>query len=170
MSIEILEFPLCIKNKILRIKSAFVDGIVDKIELKDELDFIKNQKKITDEKIKESTEDHKMRLIYNLKQLEQIKNKSYYIRKNHLWDKLSKEQKQELVFKYIDNISIEVDKKKNVFIKKININKKEINNIGYLFRENCFDLVVNANDKSLVLSNYNSKEDIDGYIKSSKII
>ena len=162
-----------LNTKEKRIKSAFVDGIVEEMVLKDELDFIKNQKKITEEKIKdltikESTEDHKkeMRLIYNLKQLEQIKNKSYYVRKNHLWDKLSKEQKQELVFKYIDNISIEVDKKKNVFIKKININKKEINNIGYLFRENCFDLVVNSNDKNLILSNYNSKEDIDNYIKS----
>lgn len=162
-----------LNTKEKRIKKAFVDGIVEEIELKDELDFIKNQKKITEEKIKdltikESTEDHKneMRLIYNLKQLEQIKNKSYYVRKNHLWNKLSKEQKQELVFKYIDNISIEVDKKKNVFIKKININKKQINNIGYLFRENCFDLVINSNDKSLILSNYNSKDDIDNYIKS----
>ena len=153
--------------------NKIINGIVEEIELKDELDFIKNQKKITEEKIKdlnikESTEDHKnkIRLIYNLKQLEQIKNKSYYVRKNHLGDKLSKEQKQELVFKYIDNISIEVDKRKNVTIKKININKKEINNIGYLFRENCFDLVVNSNDKNLILSNYNSKEDIDSYIKS----
>lgn len=162
-----------LNTKEKRIKSAFIDGIVEEIELKDELDFIKNQKKITEEKIKdltikESTEDHKneMRLIYNLKQLEQIKNKSYYVRKNHLWDQLSKEQKQELVFKYIDNISIEVDKKKNVSIKKININKKEINNIGYLFRENCFDLVINSNDKNLILSNYKSKEDIDSYVKS----
>ena len=162
-----------LNTKEKRIKSAFVDGIVDEIELKDELDFIKNEKKIIEEKIKdltikENTEDHKneMRLIYNLKQLEQIKNKSYYVRKNHLWDKLSKEQKQGLVFKYIDNISIEVDKKKNVSIKKININKKEINNIGHLFRENCFDLVVDSNDKSLILSNYNSKADLDSYIKS----
>lgn len=162
-----------LNTKEKRIKSAFVDGIVEEIELKDELDFIKNEKKIIEEKIKdltikENTEDHKneMRLIYNLKQLEQIKNKSYYVRKNHLWDKLSKEQKQGLVFKYIDNISIEVDKKKNVSIKKININKKEINNIGHLFRENCFDLVVDSNDKSLILSNYNSKADLDSYIKS----
>ena len=63
-----------LNTKEKRIKSAFVDGIVEEIELKDELDFIKNQKKITEEKIKdltikESTEDHKneMRLIYNLK-------------------------------------------------------------------------------------------------------
>ena len=156
-----------------RIKKAFVDGIVEEIELKDELDFIKNQKKITEEKIKdlslkEDSEDHKneMRLIYNLKQLEQIKYKSYYVRKNHLWNKLSKEQKQELVFKYIDNIKIEIDKKKNVSIKNININEKEIKNIGYMFRENCFDLVINSNDKDFILSNYQSKEDINNYIKS----
>lgn len=160
-----------IKEK--RIKKAFVDGIVEEVELKDELDFIKNQKKMTEEKIKdlsikESSEDHKneMRLIYNLKQLEQIKYKSYHVRKNKLWDKLPKEQKQELVFKYIDNISIEIDKKKNVSIKKININKKEIKNIDYMFRENCFDLVINSNDKNLILSNYKSKEDIESYIKS----
>ena len=160
-----------IKEK--RIKKAFVDGIVEEVELKDELDFIKNQKKMTEEKIKdlsikESSEDHKneMRLIYSLKQLEQIKYKSYHVRKNKLWDKLPKEQKQELVFKYIDNISIEIDKKKNVSIKKININKKEIKNIGYMFRENCFDLVINSNDKNLILSNYKSKEDIERYIKS----
>lgn len=173
------EFKKC--NKIIdeletkekRIKKAFVDGIVEEIELKDELDFIKNQRKITQGKIKdlsikESSENHKneMRLIYNLKQLEQIKYKSYYVRKNKLWDKLLKEQKQELVFKYIDNISIEIDKNKNVTIKQININEKEIKNIGYMFRENCFDLVVNSNDKSIILSNYKSKEDIDNYIKS----
>lgn len=160
-----------IKEK--RIKKAFVNGIVEEIELKDELDFIKNQKKITEEKIKdlslkEGSEDHKneMRLIYNLKQLEQIKYKSYYVRKNHLWDKLSKDQKQELVFKYIDNIKIEIDKKKNVSIKNININEKEIKNIGYMFRENCFDLVINSNDKDFILSNYQSKENINNYIKS----
>lgn len=162
-----------LETKEKRIKKAFVDGIVEEVELKDELDFIKNQKKMTEEKIKdlsikESSEDHKneMRLIYNLKQLEQIKYKSYHVRKNKLWDKLPKEQKQELVFKYIDNISIEIDKKKNVSIKKININKKEIKNIGYMFRENCFDLVINSNDKNLILSNYKSKDDIESYIKS----
>lgn len=161
-----------LNDKEKRIKKAFVDGIVEEIELKDELDFIKNQKRLTQETlkklyIKESTKEHKneMKLIYNLKQLEKIKYKSYYVRKNHLWDKLSKEQKQELVFKYIDNISIEIDKKKNVFIKHINIKKKEIKNIGYLFRKNCFDLVVNSNDKNIILSNYQSKDDMNSYIK-----
>lgn len=156
-----------------RIKKAFVDGIVEEIELKDELDFIRNQRKITEEKIKdltikETTEDHKsdMRFIYNLRQLEQIKKKSYYVRKNCLWDILPKEQKQEIVFKYIDNVRIEIDKKKNVSIKKININKKEIENIGYMFRENCFDILINTNDKNIILSNYQTNEDMEKYIKS----
>ncbi len=107
-----------------------------------------------------------MRIIYNLRQLEQIKKKSYYVRKNRLWDILPKEQKQEIVFKYIDNVSIEIDKKKNVSIKKININKKEIENIGYMFRENCFDILINCNDKNIILSNYQTNEDMEKYIKS----
>lgn len=99
------------------------------------------------------------------KQLKQIKNKSYYVRKNHFWDILPKEQKQEIVFKYIDNVSIEIDKK--IFsIKKININKNEIENIGYMFRENCFDILINSNDKNIILSNYQLNEDMENYIKS----
>ena len=162
-----------LNQKEKRIKKAFVDGIVEEIELKDELDFIKNQRKITEEKIKdltikETTEEHKsdMRFIYNLRQLEQIKKKSYYVRKNRLWDILTKEQKQEMVFKYIDNVSIEIDKKKNVLIKNININKNEIENIGYMFRENCFDILINSTDKNIILSNYQSNEDMEKYIKA----
>lgn len=40
-----------LNQKEKRIKKAFVDGIVEEIELKDELDFIKNQRKIMEEKI-----------------------------------------------------------------------------------------------------------------------
>ena len=46
------------------------------------------------------------------------KNKSYHVRKNHLWDKLSKEQKYDLINKYIN--TIEVSKvKEEIIIKKI---------------------------------------------------
>lgn len=66
-----------------------------------------------------------LKLYTNLFQLEKLKYKSYYVRKNGLWNKLSKEQKSELIKKYIDSIEIEKIKDKTV-IKKININKKEI--------------------------------------------
>mgnify|MGYP004674836813 FL=1 len=71
-----------------------------------------------------------------------------------------------MVFKYIDNVSIEIDKKKNVLIKNININKNEIENIGYMFRENCFDILINSTDKNIILSNYQSNEDMEKYIKA----
>ena len=35
-----------------------------------------------------------------------------------------------------------------------------------MFREICFDMVVNYNDKNFILFNYKSKEDINNYIKS----
>ena len=66
-----------------------------------------------------------LKLYTNLFQLEKLKYKFYYVRKNGLWNKLSKEQKSELIKKYIDSIEIEKIKDKTV-IKKININKKEI--------------------------------------------
>ena len=82
-----------------------------------------------------------------------------------MWNKLSKEQKSELIKKYID--SIEIQKVKDeIIIKKININKKEIESIGYMFRNDCFDMVVNINEKEIILSNEKTKEDINKYISS----
>ena len=49
-----------------------------------------------------------LNLYTNLFQLEKLKYKSYYVRKNGLWNKLSKEQKSELIKKYIDSIEIEL--------------------------------------------------------------
>ena len=35
-----------------------------------------------------------------------------------------------------------------------------------MFRNNCFDLIINSNNKSIILSNYQSNNDIKNYIKS----
>ncbi len=106
-----------------------------------------------------------LKLYNNLFQLEKMKYKSYYVRKNGLWNKLAKEQKVELITKYIDSIEIEKNKEE-IIIKKININKKEIQNIGYMFRNDCFDMVVNINDRDVILSNEKTKEDITKYIET----
>lgn len=82
-----------------------------------------------------------------------------------LWNKLTKEQKSKLIMKYIDSIEIE-RVKDEIVIKKININKKENMNIGYMFRNDCFDMIININDRDIILSNENTKDDIDKYINS----
>lgn len=84
---------------------------------------------------------------------------SFYI------EEINKEQKSKLIMKYIDSIEIE-RVKDEIVIKKININKKEIMNIGYMFRNDCFDMAININDRDIILSNEKTKDDIDKYINS----
>lgn len=107
-----------------------------------------------------------MRLIFNLKELEKQILKSYNTNKNNLWNYLTKEQKQELVFKYIDTIEIKINKNKEVEIVNININKLELENIGNMFRSDCFDMIVNINEQDIILSNSKTNEQIDEYIAS----
>ena len=161
-----------LKKKQKRIKEAYLDSSIEIDDFKDEDASIKNHILEIENKIKElkqSSENinHKddIRLINNLFELEKLKYKSYYVRKNGLWNKLTKEQKADLIKKYIESIEIE-KVKDEIIIKKININKKELANIGYMFRSDCFDLAVNINDRKLILSNEKTKEDIEKYILS----
>lgn len=159
-------------KKLKKIKEAYLDDLIDKDEFITEEKTIKSQ--INDLELKlnhlnnaNNNENNKkdLNLYYNLLQLEKMKYKSYYVRKNGLWNKLTKEQKSKLIMKYIDSIEIE-RVKDEIVIKKININKKEIMNIGYMFRNDCFDMIININDRDIILSNEKTKDDIDKYINS----
>lgn len=159
-------------RKLKKIKEAYLDDLIDKDEFITEEKAIKSQ--INDLEFKlnhlnnaNNNENNKkdLNLYYNLLQLEKMKYKSYYVRKNGLWNKLTKGQKSKLIMKYIDSIEIE-RVKDEIVIKKININKKEIMNIGYMFRNDCFDMAININDRDIILSNEKTKDDIDKYINS----
>ena len=155
-----------------RIKTAFVKGNIELKMFQDELDSITNQKQDIELKLKDlqfsnQNLDHRddIRLVSTLKEIEKLKYKSYYVRKNELWNKLTKEQKYDLVNKYID--TIEVSKVEDeIIIKNININSKELENFGYLFRNDCFDMVINIDEQDIILSNEKTKEQIKDYINS----
>jgi len=160
-----------LKTKEKRIKQAFVDGIIKAEDLKDELEAITSQ--ITDIEVKinelkniNETNNHKdnVRLIFTMRELEKQKLISNYVKDNNLWNKLSKEQKHFIIKKYIDTIEIDFDEDKNVVIKNINISKKELENIGYMFRNDCFDMIVNVNEKDIILSNYKTNNEVDKYV------
>ena len=175
LSIEINKYNKMLdkcNKKLKKIKEAYLDDLIDKDEFITEEKTIKSQ--INDLEFKlnhlnnaNNNENNKkdLSLYYNLLQLEKMKYKSYYVRKNGLWNKLTKEQKSKLIMKYIDSIEIE-KVKDEIVIKKININKKEIINIGYMFRNDCFDMAININDRDIILSNEKTKKDIDKYITS----
>ncbi len=93
-----------------------------------------------------------------------MKQKADYVKSNNLWKKLTKEQKQYLINKYIDEIEIDYDKNYNVSIRNILFNKNEIENIAYLFRSDCFDMIVNIHERNIILSNYTKEKDINRYV------
>ena len=93
-----------------------------------------------------------------------MKQKSEYVKTNNLWKKLSQEQKQFIINKYIDEIEIDVDKDYNVSIANIIFNKNEIENIGYMFRNDCFDMIVNINERDIILSNYKNEQEKNDYV------
>lgn len=159
-------------KKLKKIKESYLDDLIDKDEFITEEKAIKSQINDLEFKLNQlnnanNNENNKkdLNLYYNLLQLEKMKYKSYYTRKNGLWNKLTKEQKSKLIMKYIDSIEIE-KVKDEIVVKKININKREIMNIGYMFRNDCFDMAININDRDIILSNEKTNDDIDKYINS----
>ena len=105
-------------------------------------------------------------MFFNIKEIEKLKLKSEYVKEHNLWNQLSKEQKQYIINKYIDEIEISSDNNHNVSILNIIFNKNEIENIGLMFRNDCFDMVVNVEDRGIILSHAKSEEDTKSYIST----
>ena len=162
-----------LEEKINRIKKSFIDGLIETSTLQRELNEIEEDLDTTKNKIKE-LEDLKesmeykqdIRTIFNLKQIEKMKQKANYVKSKNLWNYLSKEQKQFLINKYIDEIELHLDKNSNVIIDNIIFNKNEIENIGYMFRNDCFDMVINVNKRDIILSDMQKESDTISYITS----
>ena len=162
-----------LEEKINRIKKSFIDGLIETSTLHKELNEIEGDLETTKNKIKE-LEDLKesmeykqdIRTIFNLKQMEKMKQKANYVKSKNLWNYLSKEQKQFLINKYIDEVELHLDKNSNVIIDNIIFNKNEIENIGYMFRNDCFDMVINVNKRDIILSDMQKESDTISYITS----
>ena len=69
-----------------------------------------------------------------------------------------------MINKYIDEIEINYDNNYNVSIVNVLFNKNEIENIAYMFRSDCFDMIVNIEDRDIILSNYKKEKDINRYV------
>lgn len=162
-----------LNNKIVRIKNAFIDGTIAAKELQNELNSLEKELKNVDLKLKElyslkQNNENKQdaELFFNIKEIEKIKLKSEYVRKHNLWCKLTQEQKQFLINKYIDEIEIGSDNSHNVSILNIGFNKNEIENIGYMFRNDCFDMVISVNERDVILSGVKNNENTKEYVSA----
>ena len=162
-----------LREKETRIKKAFIDGLIEPTTLQNELneivrDIEKAKNKISELKqIQENINiKQDVKLLFNLKEIEKLKLKSEYVKRHNVWNKLSQEQKQHIINKYIDEIELDMDKNYNVSILNINFNKNEIENIGYMFRNDCFDMVVSIEDRDIIISNWKTEEETASYISS----
>lgn len=162
-----------LNNKIVRIKNAFIDGSIAAKELQNELNSLEKELKNVDLKLKElcslkqnNKNKQDAELFFNIKEIEKIKLKSEYVRKHNLWCKLKQEQKQFLINKYIDEIEIGSDNSHNVSILNIVFNKNEIENIGYMFRNDCFDMVISVNERDVILSGVKNNENTKEYVSA----
>ena len=162
-----------LREKETRIKKAFIDGLIEPTTLQNELneivrDIEKAKNKISELKqIQENINiKQDVKLLFNLKEIEKLKLKSDYVKRHNVWNKLSQEQKQHIINKYIDEIELDMDKNYNVSILNINFNKNEIENIGYMFRNDCFDMVVSIEDREIIISNWKTEEETANYISS----
>ena len=158
-----------LEEKETRIKKTFVDGFIEADALKNELNEITminnklNELKKVDNNL--SSKDD-IKLNYNMKEFDKLLLKSNYVKDNNLWIELTKEQKYYIINKYINEITLNIDSKYNVSLSNVSFNKKEIENIGYMFRNDCFDMVININDRDVILSNYKNDEDIQKYVST----
>lgn len=98
ITVEIKRYNKVVKelnNKLKRIKKAYVDSVIELDEFKDEEISIKRKTELKLNNLKQVNKNinnkEELKLYTNLFQLEKLKYKSYYIRKNGLWNKLSKE-------------------------------------------------------------------------------
>lgn len=162
-----------LNDKITRIKQEFLDGEIAAKSFEKELHYLEKEIKSIEIKITElkdlkQNNEHKqdVKLFFNMKEIEKLKLKSKYVKEHNFWSKLSQEQKQYIINKYIDEIEISSDNHHNISILNIIFNKNEIENIGLMFRNDCFDMVVNIEDKDVILSNVKSNEEIKKYIKT----
>lgn len=162
-----------INNKITRIKTAFIDAIIDANIFQEELNELQRELENVEIKLNGLEETKRnieykqdIETIFNIKEIEKMKMKSEYVKSHNLWKKLDSSQKYYIINKYIDEIKIDIDKKYNVSINDIIFNKNEIENIGYMFRSDCFDMIINIDERDAILSNYKNEFKTQEYIES----
>ena len=162
-----------INNKITRIKTSFIDAIIDANIFQEELNELQRELENVEIKLNELEETKRnieykqdIETIFNIKEIEKMKMKSEYVKSHNLWKKLDSSQKYYIINKYIDEIKIDIDKKYNVSINDIIFNKNEIENIGYMFRSDCFDMIINIDERDAILSNCKNEFKTQEYIES----
>ena len=162
--------------KIERLKTAYLEGAlpIETYEV-DNKELESDKRRLTDEilsleAINNSRLDSDMiRLYFDTKEI--MKRKMSAIEKDRInaWHILSRAEKQELIFEYIDTIEIEKipdikHRTSYVNIKKINLNESKIHDFFNLMNNKVLDMALNYDNKMISVSTEFDRESVDKYV------
>lgn len=154
-----------------------LEGVISSVELRTTLDNLLLDKKVLETKLLDVEYQSKNLLTidnacnnfkYNSSYYLKI---SHYVRYNHLWKKLTNNQKQKIVSKYINNIVINSTSKKEISIDKINIKENKLADVSYMFRYDIFNALYTLEQQKSIIDNYEYQDtNLKNYYKINSIV
>ncbi len=168
-----------LKDKIIRLKDAYLNEIIILEEYKEDKNYLENRIKDIERKIKEEQDLEQYNFTFEdimlKRDIESVKsfiNPFYELNFQSKWNELPISERQELITSYIDNIEV-VKNDKDIKIKHINFRKTFIEEYANLFNNKGINRnqVITANDVpiNIEVSAPMTREEIKNYIKKLQL-
>lgn len=138
------------KNKKDRLKQAYLNEVINLSEFNDESKLIENSIKNLEHKLKQEELNDQINFSYesimicrDIRRFEWIKNNDIFgLSPLHEYEKMTKQEKQNMFMRYIDNIEY-IGESKNIAIKQINFKSTFINEYNQCIEKGVFDEMAN---------------------------
>ena len=134
-----------LNNKKDRIRKAYIDSIFTEDEYKNELELIENQIKDINSKLFENSQSEQLSfttedilLKRDMDFINKVKLPISYYAFNDNWDLLDREDKADIIMRYIDDIELEMKNGKLV-VKQINFRSTFYNDFNELYSKGYID-------------------------------
>lgn len=161
-------------DKLDRIKKAYINGVFNLKEYNEEKEIVENTIKKLKEEISETDNSNEYNftpqdilLKRDIDYINKIKLTDKYIEKNKLWKDYTREEKCDVIMRYVDSIELEAINNE-VFVKNINFRESICNPCNELFDKGYIDVNDTAIFGNVVgnlrFSNYLEDEEVSKHI------
>ena len=143
---DILEKELkSLHNKKDRIRKAYIDSLFSEEEYKEELGIIESQIELVNSKLLENAQSEQLNftpedilLKRDMNYINHLKLPISYYAFNKCWELLEREQKSNIIMRYIDDIELEI-KNKRLEVKQVNFRSTFYNDFKTLYDQGVID-------------------------------
>ena len=143
---DVLEKELkSLHNKKDRIRKAYIDSLFSEEEYKEELGIIESQIELVNSKLLENAQSEQLNftsedilLKRDMNYINHLKLPISYYAFNKCWELLEREQKSNIIMRYIDDIELEI-KNKRLEVKQVNFRSTFYNDFKTLYDQGVID-------------------------------